>query len=186
METPFTGRAIINDIYNGIEVIIPARRNWLAIVQAVFALFFCTVGIIVVPLQILNDPNPNTPRGVAVVFVLVPALLGFFACSALWWAFSGREVVTVEEGVLSIERKNSMLKTKTYRLAEAANFRAAEDPWDYGYMAVRRAQLMPWIIKKTGTVKFDYGLGTIRFGDRLSEAEGNYIIQRLKDKRRIN
>ena len=27
METPYAGRATINDIYNGVEITIPAKRN---------------------------------------------------------------------------------------------------------------------------------------------------------------
>ena len=31
-----------------------------------------------------------------------------------------------------------------------------------------------------GTIRFDYGLQTIRFGGGLDEAEAKYIIQKLK------
>lgn len=37
----------------------------------------------------------------------------------------------------------------------------------------------------TGTLRFDYGLKTVRFGGGIDEAEANFIINKLKEKKFI-
>jgi hypothetical protein len=37
-----------------------------------------------------------------------------------------------------------------------------------------------------GIIKFDYGMETVKFGDRLYQAEGEYILERLRNKKLIS
>ncbi|GAB3938349.1 hypothetical protein [Mucilaginibacter myungsuensis] len=38
-------------------------------------------------------------------------------------------------------------------------------------------------ISDMDTIRFDYGMKTIKFGGGLDEAEANHLLQRLKDKK---
>jgi hypothetical protein len=131
------------------------------------------------------DPE-NAPAGVALIFMLVPLLMALFAGLTLWWMFAGKELAVFSEGLLTIERKGAIAKTKSYDLTQANNFRVGETYADFGYLLMLRGAYAPWTLSKSGTIKFDYGLGTVKFADRLSEAEGNYILERLRAKKLIS
>ena len=36
METPYQGRAIINECFDGVEITIPAKRNWFLVIILFF------------------------------------------------------------------------------------------------------------------------------------------------------
>ena len=186
MEKPYTGRAIINDLYNSVGVIIPAKKNWMVIIHCCFLFLFGLIFLCVIPQTFRNTNSDDVPAGIMLLFMLVPLLMVLFAGSTLWWMFTGKELATFSQGILTIERKGSIARTKSYDLNEANNFRVGESIADFGLMAFPRLVYAPWTMSKTGTIKFDYGLGTVKFGDRLSEAEGNYILERMRDKKLIN
>ena len=186
MEKPYTGRATIHDLYNSVEIIIPAKKNWLIILHCCFLSLFGLVFLFVVPQSFRNTSPNDVPAGIMLLFMLVPLLMVLFAGSTLWWMFAGKEIATFSQGLLTIERKGAIAKTKSYDLNEANNFRVGETFSDFGFIAFPRLMYAPWTMSKTGTIKFDYGLGTVKFGDRLSEAEGNYILERLRNKKLIS
>ncbi len=187
MEKPYTGRAIINESYNGVEITIPAQKNWFVIIFISFWLCMWLLFEILMPTLFLNDGGPGPGIVFGIVWLGGWTVGGVFAASTWWWNVSGKEVVTVTSGVLTIKRKGSLAKTRSYDLAEAKNFRSVEEPtFDFGFGFGRRAFVNPWKPAKNGTVKFDYGLGTVTFGDWLSQAEGNLIIETLRGKRLIS
>ncbi len=44
MELPYSGRSVISELYNGIEIHIPARKNWFIVVFLSFWLCGWAVG----------------------------------------------------------------------------------------------------------------------------------------------
>jgi len=186
MEKPDTGRAIITDIYNGVEIVVPARQSVAGWVSALFALGFCI--FVSYSTFFSGDPQLSLqqPGGLLMLMVLViMAISLIFSLYQLWWSIRGREVVTLADGVLTIEKKHSPEKSISYDLHSAENFRSVRD-----VLATGRGQGFingyPWQLAIHGTVKFDYGVDIIQFGDWLSEAEGEYILTRLRAKKLIS
>ena len=101
-----------------------------------------------------------------------------------WWMLAGKEIVTLSDGVLTIEKKGAIAKTNSYDLKEANNFRAVEENAVYGRN--KSFETYPWVVANHGTLKFDYGVETIQFGDWLSQTEGDYILERLQNKKLIS
>jgi len=111
---------------------------------------------------------------------------GLFAAATLWWNIAGKEIVTLSRGELTLVKKGTVAKTKTYDLREATNFRAEEDfSDDFSFGRSGRGFVTPWNVAREGTIYFDYGMQTVRFGDKLHKAEGDYILERLRTKRLI-
>ncbi len=96
------------------------------------------------------------------------------------WNLTGREIITIEQGVLKIERKGDLLgRTKTYDLNEVKNIRAQDDIMDYNnrfYGGRRRG------FYAGGTIRFDYGLRTVKFAAGIDLAEAKFILEKLKER----
>jgi hypothetical protein len=185
MEIPYTGRAIIDEDFGGIEITIPTKKNWFIILFLSFWLCGWFAGEIFVSARALGfwgrDPAPF------LLFWLCGWTVGgFFALRTFWWTLMGKEVISVGQGALTIDRKGAFLyKLKSYDLRETKNFRAQEDYMSSGPFGYGRSNNI-FNLDKKGTIKFDYGMQTIKFGDALDEAEANSILQKLRDKKLIS
>lgn len=184
MEIPYQGRAVINDTYNGIEIIIPAYKPPGFAVRAIGG-----IGLSAVFIYYFLSLKPAAAQAWHIdgftifMFCLVGVGLLFLFYS-VWWAVAGKEIVSVADGVLTIEKKNAIEKAVSYDLHPATNFRAVAEVAtnDRGR---RFYNGYPWQVAMRGTVKFDYGVDTIQFGDLLTKAEGEYILERLRAKKLI-
>ncbi len=187
MQPFYQGRAIINPTYNGMEIIIPAKKDS-------FVLVF--LGLVFVGFLALEffDPNhifhsaENGRPDADLMLRMTSVAFGIFLAGALWlWYLSGKEVITFSSGELTICKERSITKTKTYNLKEAYNFRAVkEQATDQRVFRHGRRRLpKPWHIANSGTIQFDYGSKVIKFGNELDLAEGEYILERLRDKKLI-
>jgi hypothetical protein len=185
METPYAGRAIINDLYNGVEIIVPAKKNWFLIVFLSLWLCFWVVGEFAVPTGVFSEAGKGAPEPFMIIWTCAWTIGGIFVISTLWWNFAGKEIITLSAGVLTIAKKGAIAKTKSYDLNQATNFRAVQDYIETSPFGRRRSG-PSWIVANQGTIKFDYGMETVKFGDQLYQAEGDYILQRLRGKRLIS
>jgi len=186
METPYAGRAIINSFYDGVAIIIPAKEPLFAVVGKLvfqcltlaFVIFFCTA---------LFSVAGQGGRTFAYGLIAVWTVANIFYTRRTLWGLAGKEVITVFQGVLTINRKNDFLsRAKTYDLALCSNFFAFEEQRPIMHPYNRTADMLRPKVKP-GTIKFDYDVvDTVQFGDWLPQAEGEYIIKCLKDKKLIN
>jgi hypothetical protein len=184
MEISYAGRATINDIYNGVEIIIPAKKPAVFIIRSLAAIGFAVVFYFFFWRR--NPPMAQSPHvDLFTIFVLCLVALGaVFTLYTWWWMLAGKEIVTVADGVLTIEKKGAIAKTNSYDLKEAKDFRAVEENAVYGRN--KSFETYPWVVANHGTLKFDYGVETIQFGDWLSQTEGDYILERLRNKKLIS
>ena len=186
MEQPYGGRAIINDFYNGMDITIPAKKSWFVIVFLCFWLCGWLAGEIMAPTFFFRSGHNGPPDLFSLIWICGWTAGGAFCAATLWWNLAGKEIINVSAGVLTITKKGTIAPTKSYDLNEARNFRAWEEP-DNGFGSGNRQGLVtPWNVANSGTIKFDYGMQTVKFGDRLYQAEGEYILQRLANKKLIN
>ncbi|MBD1363364.1 hypothetical protein IDJ77_06040 [Mucilaginibacter sp. ZT4R22] len=182
METPYSGRAIITDNFDKVEIVIPGKRNYFVL------LFFCAwmVG------WFFGETNALTMFGhdgaidlFMIAWLTGWTLGGIFVVSTILFMLLGKETIEAGQGTISIRNQALFfLSPKVYDLNEVKHVRALEEFSIYnGFQFGRREQKGILSNYNSGTVKFDYGLKTVKFGNDLDEAEARYIIERLKSKK---
>jgi hypothetical protein len=185
MEIPSAGRAIINEFYDGLEIIIPAKKNLFVLaVSSAWLVGVVYFGTFVFTL--VQDSRAANARPFTYVFLGILIIPVTSAVSKLWWNMAGKELIRVSQGVITIHRKGAWFKrTKNYELTLCTNFCAVEAEMPiYHYnnrtTAMLRKQPNP------GTISFTCDVvDTIQFGDYLPEDEANYILERLRAKKLI-
>lgn len=186
MEIPYPSRAIINDNSDGVDIIIPAKKNLFVLVGACAWLFVSFYFGLFVSANLLGIGAAGA-RVFVYIFLSILVIQGIFAVRKLWWNLAGKELIHVAQGVITIQRKGDWFKrTKSYDLAQCTNFCAAEVAMPVYHYNNRTAAMLS---KKPnpGTISFTYDVvDTIQFGDYLPEAEANYILERLHAKKLIS
>jgi len=184
METPYRSRAVISQSFNDVIITIPAKKNWVLLGFIAVWFFGCWAIAFTFPGGVFNHTGKDNPDLFAILWTVGLCWVSIFAGIFCWWSFAGSEVVTFAPGVLTIQKKGSISKTKTYDLSQARNFRAAEDPSpEFGFRMGRQQSMpRPWNVADKGTIRFDYGLATVKFGDRLYQEEADYILDQLREK----
>jgi hypothetical protein len=93
----------------------------------------------------------------------------------VWWQLRGYELITVGNGLLTLAKRGLLLhRTKTYDLTELRHLRAAT----FGSFAAYRNF---GAFGDARSLRFDYGLKTVKFGAGLDEAEAHHLIRRLRE-----
>ncbi|MDP9078049.1 MAG: hypothetical protein M3O71_11530 [Bacteroidota bacterium] len=184
MEIPYTGRAIITENFDGIDIVIPAKRN--TFLMLFLGLWLCGwVAGESFGLSSITGIVKGVPDIFGIVWICGWTVGGFFAIRMFWWNLAGKEIIRIGQGVLSLDKKGLFFfSAKTYDLNEAKNFRAEEEYAPTGPFGNNRNANI-FNAKNTGTIKFDYGMETVKFGDSIYEAEANFILQKLRDKKYI-
>ena len=186
MNAPDSNRVTITDLPNGAEIVILPFQQLIIWMQAVVYLVFFGGFTYFIFFDKTTNGRPGNPAyypviGMYIVIVWALISVGY----AIWWTIKGKEVVTIANGVLTIDKVNAIEKTKRYDMRLAVNFRAEEEAVQRG-RNFGRIEGYAWQKAVKGTVKFDYDVtDVIQFGDWLSEAEGEYILQKLRDKKLI-
>lgn len=180
MEKPSTGRATIIDTLRGLEISIPAKRNGFIVVFLGFWLCGWAMGEIFAIGGVSGLFGEERGPGLFLLFWLGGWTVGgFFAIRTFFWNLRGREVITVESGLLTVDMKGALfVKTKTYDLNEAKCFRVQED--EASAWGNRRNNSLA--INNGGTIRFDYGMQTVKFAGGIDEAEAKMLLRQLKNK----
>ena len=182
MEIPYKGRTTIQDNVTDIQIIIPAKRNWFIIIFIGAWLGGWLMGELFALGAVTGLFSGRSPAGFFILFWLVAWTVGgFFAFRTFLWNLKGREIVTVGQGRLAIDKKGALLsKPKEYDLNEVKNLRVQDDDPSYGMFGGRRNNFGAFGLG--GTIRFDYGLQTVKFANGVDEAEARFIINKLKDR----
>ena len=181
MEKPYIGNALFEESFNSLKIIIPAKTNYFTSIFLTFWLCGWAFGEVTAITSIVKG-------GIEAPFLLVWlagwTLGGGFVLRVLVWNFAGKEIITVANGELSIDKKNLLFyKPKTYGLDDTKRLRVRDDTPPFMNFFGRRNDMGAFT--QNGTIQFDYGMKTVRFGSGVEEAEATYILQKLKDKRLV-
>ena len=182
MEIPQAGRAIINETFNNVEIIIPVKKNYLFLAGPLFGIImWWVIGAEKIFKELFSSLNDG--GGFQYIWIAWVGFILLVSLRAYWWMLAGKEIINVGDGVLSIKRKGDWIaRTRSYDLNEVRYLRSEDNNEKQGSNFLDNFRNQN---KIRGTVCFEYGADTIRFGEDLAEAEGNYIIQRLKSKKVI-
>jgi hypothetical protein len=179
-EKPGKGRSKLNDNGNGLEVIIPAQKNFL------ITLFLCVWlgGWAFGEVMVLTFALPSAMKeglGFIVIFTLLWligwTIGGAFVLSKIVWNFAGREIINLSTDSLNIERRALQFKRiKKYMLSDVKNFRVLEQDANQSIFGWSGRNY--WNSDKK--VAFDYGMKTIKFAERIDSAEAGFILGEIK------
>lgn len=185
MEAPYGGRANIIENFDGIEIIIPAKKNKFLMVFLPVWLFGWAMGEFFVTRAVLVG-NGSAPDLFMIVWLCGWTFGGFMASRTFFWTIAGKEVIKAGQGALTVDKRGALFyKAKTYDLRECKNFRAVQDYEPGGLFGNRRSN-NAFNLGGNGTIKFDYGMQTVKFADGMDEPEANFILQKLRDKKYIS
>jgi len=176
------GQAIIKEQYDGMEIIIPSKKHWLLLVIPVLLIFFWWFTYGEFSLSAIG-----AQQGISFdwfwIFWAV-AIVGVILRNT-WRLMAGKEIIDINSTKLSVKKQGRLFaKPKEYALANARYFRVEEN-------ADKNADNVLWEksqsgFEGTGTICFEYGTKTVRFGDNLSEQEAAHLLKMLKDKRLLS
>lgn len=180
MELPYQGRAIIEDNFDSVRITIPAKKNYFIILFMCVWLCGWFFGETSVIRELLNSTIKETNL-FSIVWLAGWTLGGLFALKTIYWLLLGKECIEIGKGVLIMKRQGDPLsKTTFYDLNSCLSFRVQDDQMNVGS---GRYNTLKSLNGRTGTIAFDYGMKTIRFGENMDEAEGKYLLNLLIQKK---
>ena len=176
MRVPVPGRrSTTQETPSGLVIVIPANRHIPTILGLTAWLVGWAAGAYFAAREVYTQP-------VGFVTVFLSAWLAGWTFGGLWaayfilWLAFGHEIVTLRAGTLTLKRDVFGLgRLLEYDVGSIRGLRVEPQPAD---PSERRSGYGPWGTV-SGTVAFDYGSSTIRFG-AVDDAEGQQIIAELK------
>ena len=190
---PIHKSEIVND---EIVVTIPVKKRWFEIIWFIWCLIITTpllyfFGKIVIILLLISvglygnassaDYGDTTYSPGAIGALLIPVAIflptELLIIYSLVWRFGGKEIVSANKDLFVVTRNLFGWKSyKAYKTSDISALRISRpiDHWTEIFSGFRR------ILGLAGTVAFDYGAKTFRFGDGIDEAEGRQIIKKIQ------
>jgi hypothetical protein len=192
IEQPLSARYTIDTDASSLRLIIPSRRNWFQIiVTGIWSIFWFLItlsvigGVVIQTMVGIFNPGPNGepfsvgtlfPGAFLCVWSTMWILGGLFALYMLARQLIGREIIEISSQSISITPKViGFEKTKTYAAASIKELRVSPYIPQSSWMGGTNHQ---FLMRNTGTLAFDYGAKTIRFGD-MDEAEAKMALAEL-------
>jgi hypothetical protein len=182
MEKPYSGYATLTETNNGMEIIIPARKNWFVIIFLGAWLGGWAVGEVVAIGFLLGiiGGDAGAARFFILFWLLGWSAGGFFAFRVFLWTAMGKEIINIGQGEIQVFKKGLLLsKPKIYNLTDAKKFRVQEENNNYGAFGYGGKNNLA-MLGNSGTIRFDYGLKTVKFASGIDDAEAHYILDNLK------
>jgi hypothetical protein len=176
---PARPRGSVQEGPEGLEIVIPPRPNWFRTLFLGAWLCGWAVGEFMVPTTFLSRDLEPEARMFAMAWLAAWTLGGGFAIYAFLWSIFGRERVLLTP--LSLRIKRDLFGTgrvREYELIHIRDLRCAPaiyNPHDF------RSGMQVWGIGG-GTIAFDHGSATVRFGAGLEEGEAKAIIERMRSR----
>jgi hypothetical protein len=176
MTLPGKGRAEVKQTGGALEITIPARKNPFVIVFLFF--WLCGWGFgESMAIKSLFKGSGNAPAFFLLFWLCGWTVGGFFAMTIWLWSVLGKEIVSVNSSMINIAWTiGSLKRIKSYKMSDIKNFKVLEQPIEPS----RGRNLSLPGVGSNGVIAFDYGMKTIYFGGGLDPAEGNSILELLR------
>jgi hypothetical protein len=176
--TTSTPRATITGGPEGLEIVIPARRNLIALLFLGIWLAGWVTGELTALAELLAG-SPKGPEGFLLLWLTLWTIAGALAAYTWLWMLVGKERILM--GTSSLRMKRDILglgRTRTFALFRIRNLRVASGPAGPrdAAAALRLAGL------SGGLIAFEYEGKTLRFGLSLDPVEAQMIVERMKQR----
>lgn len=165
----------------GLRIAIPARRN--VFVMLFFCVWLCFWWFAERQvLAQLKDPAHHSPNLFLVVWLAGWTAGGVWVAVSLLWQIAGREIITLESGLLTQRVEVFGIgRNRTYDASRISRLRAVDSTLES--VAQPQRWTPPLWTNSIGPIAFDYGASTVRMGRALSAAEAQQVIGKLNERR---
>lgn len=182
MEKPANGKAKIYEDINRLEITIPSIRVWIVIVFLIFWMGGWLFGEVSVIRILMQSDTPAFANAFLMFWLLCWTVGGGFVVFVIANMLGGKEVIAVERGELRIFRGVwGVGRKKVYDISEIRNLQV--NPEVYGSQLL--SQMRSIYKLNSGTLKFDYGMKTVKFAAGIDEAEARFLMEKLSKNRNI-
>jgi hypothetical protein len=178
IEKPFAGRAIIEQNVHGFNIEIPSRKNWFLIIfLPVWLCGWILAGTSVIG-SLLTYDTPVFANAFLLFWLMGWAIFSILIAYLLFWQLVGREKISIERGILKIDRSVFGVGVKKYYEIKSIYNLAVNPEPDMGIWNTNNLDIYG---AKRGKIKFDYGLKTVKFAGDVDEAEARMIVSDLRN-----
>ena len=161
---------------SGRELHIRAKKEWANLLFLPVWLTFWTIGGVMAMKWVIH-PGPSTPRAFISLWLVGWALGEAFAAYQWAWTALGKEIVKIDQGMLTIRRDVlGYGRTRSFPVGSVAKLRAsgifpANSYWENYLTTMKLAG---------GTIGFESLGKTHRFGIQLTEPEAEHVVTELR------
>jgi len=171
------GRISVRREYGGTVIEIAARKNWPMILFMTVWLCGWAVGEYFALQTLLSSDAPIYANAFIIFWLLGWTIGGGFAFYTVLRQLFGREILTVESGVLTLRRTVSGLGGKReFETGRIKNIMIIPDH----AVGIRKMEGKKIPGRLGGRIKFDYDEKSIRFGMSLSTEEAATVVEGLR------
>ncbi|MCP4432803.1 MAG: hypothetical protein GY806_17670 [Gammaproteobacteria bacterium] len=170
-----TGRVVINEYPEGLEIIIPSQKSTFASGFLTIWLLAWSYGEIFIFNKIINGPEASTDAFI-VFWLCAWTLGGMLAIFLLMWNTKGREIIRIDDKELWRSREYVWFsRSGRYQLNDIQNLRLNEI--DLSRPDIDQSEF--WGITG-GSITFDYGHCTEKLARELDQEDASELIDLLK------
>lgn len=175
---PEKGRSKISESGSYIEIVIPAKRNWSTILFLAAWLGAWFIGEKLAIQDLFFSKSPHGQSGFLLFWLIGWTVGGGTVIYSLLQMLFGDEIIVLTSSTLNIKRKClGVGPSKEYDLHHITNLRLTLEP------VTKTANRGTFSLgSSNGSISFDYGARTYRFGNEIDEAEASQIIEKLKSR----
>ena len=180
---PASPRATSTDTPSGLEIVVPAKKNWFITLFLGFWLCGWAVGEVTVLTQLFSDDAPLEGSLFLMFWIVGWTFGGAFALLVCCWFLAGKERILLSSDRIALKREIfGWGRTREYELIHTRDLRASHRPYN---LADLRAGFQFWGIGG-GSIAFDHGSKTIHFASGLDEAEARSLVAVLVNRSNIS
>lgn len=169
-------RSTVESIGGGVDISIPARRNYVIVAFLVFWLGGWGMGETQAARTLfLGDHSVHAGNTEFLsVWLIAWTIGGAFAVLMLLWTLAGRERVRISSSEVSLRREVFGIGIgKHYDPAQVRNLRSVDTVMSPSQL---RTDPFGWFSRP---LAFDYGATTVRFGAGIDSAEATHLVERI-------
>ena len=175
------------DLGDKLLISIPSLKNWFLVFFLGFWLILWVIGEVGILLFLILDTGKNGYDGPPILFLIVWIIFwtigGGFAIYQLAWQIAGKEVVEVTTQGITISRAVLGLhSSKEYSANYIKELRVSSSNMNLSHPMLMwsYSSSSPWRHNVIGSLAFDYGAQTFRFGMSIDGAEAKQIVAEIQ------
>ena len=166
-------------IFSGAEtrITIPAKKNWFMLLFMLVWLTGWTLGEVSGVINVWTAVSRGQTGGFMVFWLLGWTIAGTYMLLGVLWQIAGQEIIQIVDGSFEIRYAIGDLGTaKRYALTDIKSLRVSPA----APLSIWNSRRNQSLFGEPGTLAFDYGSRTIRFGRSVDEAEAKQIVASLQ------
>jgi hypothetical protein len=176
IEKPTLSNTIITDLgRNNLKIEIPTKKNQIIIISISVWLSFWVLIMGILTATIGFSQTLLFPVALLLFWFIMLLAIGIIPLIILLWYIKGKEQIIIRNKTMEIGKSIfKFKKSKKYDLESVLNIDILpQSAFSYGLFQLYNSFF-------GGTIKFNYGIKTIKFGASLGETEAKNLIEKLK------